>query len=107
MQGDKLVMSRKERQRKVILSSVVSGDFNLKEASERLGVSYRQVKRIYRSYVLEEDEGLVHKNRGRKPGYAFSEEFKGKVLKRYQSRYEGFGPTLACEKLVEEGYELS
>jgi hypothetical protein len=28
------------------------------------------------------------------------------VLRRYQERYEGFGPTLACEKLEEEGYRL-
>lgn len=53
MQGDKLLMSGKERQRKIILSGVIEGHFSLKEASERLGVSYRQVKRIYcRSDIL-------------------------------------------------------
>jgi hypothetical protein len=31
---------------------------------------------------------------------------KEAVLLRYQERYEGFGPVLAREKLVEEGYEI-
>lgn len=107
MQGDKLLMSGKERQRKIILSGVIEGHFSLKEASERLGVSYRQVKRIYGRYVADGDVGLLHKGRGKSSTFAFSLEFKESVLSRYQMRYEGFGPTLATEKLVEEGYVLS
>jgi transposase len=107
MQGDKLVMSGKERQRKVILESVLGGYLTLKEASERMKISYRQAKRIYRRYVSEGDVGLVHKLRGERPCCAFSVEFKEAALSCYKMRYEGFGPTLAAEKLVEDGYVLN
>ena len=33
--------------------------------------------------------------------------FKEKVLERYRERYPDFGPTLAVEKLGEEGYQWS
>lgn len=107
MQGDKLMMSGKERQRKIILWGVKEGQFSLKEASERLGLSYRQVRRIYQRYLSAGDVGLVHESRGRRSTFAFNQEFKERVLLRYQERYEGFGATLACEKLCEEGYVLS
>lgn len=40
MQEDWLIMSKKERKRKVILEDVVRGRMRLKEAAPHLGVSY-------------------------------------------------------------------
>ena len=100
--GDKLIMSKKERQRKSIFDQVLGGDLNQKEASIRLGLSYRQTKRSYRKYVREGDVGLLHKNRGRKPSHSYSEETRALILKHYEERYDGFGPTLASEYLWEE-----
>lgn len=45
--GDKLIMRKKERERKVILSCYEEGRYTLVEAAERIGVSYRQAKRIW------------------------------------------------------------
>lgn len=107
MQGDRILMSQKERDRKVILSSVMEGKLTLVAASKKLKVSYRQIKRIYRRYKLEGDLGLVHGNCGKISHSAYSEDFKQAILKLYREKYEGFGPTLTCEKLLKEGYQLS
>jgi transposase len=102
MIGDKLLMSQKERQRKVILEFVKEGKLTLNEASKRLQVSYRQAKRIYKKYRQEGDRGLVHSSRGKESNSSFENDFKEKVLTLYQEKYFGFGPTFAAEKLAEE-----
>ena len=43
-------MSDKERRRLWVMVRVESGDLKLTDASEMLGVSYRQVKRIRKRY---------------------------------------------------------
>lgn len=100
-------MSQKERARKVTLSSVVEGKLTLVDAAKKLNVSYRQIKRIHKRYVCGGDRGLVHGNCGKASHRAHSMEFKQTVLTRYRDTYLGFGPTLASEKLGQEGYSLS
>lgn len=104
--GGNLLMSKKERIRKVIFEGVKEGRLSIQEASVRLGISYRQGKRIYRRFRLEGDKGLLHRGRGRPSNRAKPVAVREKAIARYQERYEGFGPTLACEKLAEEGFVL-
>ncbi|MBI5575193.1 MAG: ISNCY family transposase [Deltaproteobacteria bacterium] len=99
-------MSKKERIRKVIFDGVTEGRLILREAAARLSISYRQAKRIYRRYRLEGDAGLLHKGRSRPSNRAKPSALREKALSRYLGRYKGFGPTLACEKLAEEGIWL-
>jgi transposase len=103
----KLLMSGKERERKVILESVKAGYFNLKDASNRLNLSYRQTKRIYQRYRKEGDVGLVHRSRGRQSNVAYSKAYRQKIITKYQQDYFDFGPTLAVEKLAEQGQTIS
>lgn len=106
--GDKLIMIKKERERKGMLDLVKMGQLTQIAASRRLGLSYRQTKRIYRSYITHGDEGLVHKSRGKPSPRAYSKEKKEAILSLYEEKYMGFGPTLASEKLEEDdGYSVS
>lgn len=98
-----LLMSSKERKRAVIFSAVESGSMTLAEASEALGLSRRQVSRVYKRYCAEGDGGLVHRSRGTPSNRRKPPAFQAQVLARYRERYEGFGPTLAAEKLGEDG----
>lgn len=98
-----LMMSKKERERKVFLSKVVEGG-SLVVAARQMQLSYRQAGRIWKRYQAEGDAGLLHQNRGRGSNRRYDEGIKKKILGRYQERYEGFGPTLAMEKLASEGY---
>jgi len=103
-----LIMSAKERSRKAILEKVKEKYITLHEASIQMRVSYRQAKRIWKRYRSKEDQGLIHLNRGNTAvGHGFKEVFKEEVIQIYQTTYEGFGPTLASEKLAKQGIILS
>jgi len=105
MKGD-IVMSTRERRRLEVMSRVKKGELRLGDAGRILAVSYRQAKRIRKRYKEEGDIGLVHRSRGRRSNRAFGEAKRARILRRCQERYGDFGPTLAVEKLVLEGYEL-
>jgi molybdenum-dependent DNA-binding transcriptional regulator ModE len=104
--GGHLLMSSKERRRKVEFEGIVEGRMRIREASQKLGLSYRQCRRSFKRYREEGDRGLVHRSRGRRSNRARPDEFRRAVVQLYRERYEGFGPTLAAEKLAEQGYEL-
>lgn len=106
MKGE-LRMSGKERKRLETMSRVVEGGIRLVDAHKIIGLSYRQTRRIKQRYQAEGDVGLVHRSRGRRSNRAIGADERERILKRCQERYEDFGPTLATEKLVAEGYRLS
>jgi len=72
-----------------------------KEAGMILGLSVRQIKRLLKAYREKGAAGLVSKHRGRKANNRLSEEVKKQALNLLKTKYRGFGPTLAHEKLVE------
>jgi len=80
----------------------------LREGSRQLGLSYRQMLRVYQRYGSEGVKGLVHRNRGRPSNRRKAAALRTKVLARYEERYADYelGPTLAAEKLAEEGLVL-
>ena len=99
-------MSKKERDWLRVLERVTKKEINLREAAEIMNVSYRQCLRKNKRYREEGDKGLVHQGRGRKSNRAKEEKTRKAIIERYQERYWDFGPTLAAEKLVKEGYEV-
>jgi transposase len=106
---DKLLeMSTKELNRLEVMQKLAEKRMRQKEAAHILGVSVRHVKRLLKDYRREGAQGLVSKRRGRSSNNRLSEETSRKALGLLKSKYEGFGPTLACEKLVEvEGVRIS
>jgi transposase len=101
-------MSRKERKRLEAFSRVAVGGVTLVEASELLGLSYRQTKRAWSRYQSEGDAGLVHRLRGRAPNRHSLEETKQQSLALYRERYADYGATLAAECLEkEDGVKVS
>jgi len=57
-----LLMSEKERRRKVELEGIVEGRMSIREVSQKLGLSYRQCRRSYKRYGQEGDRGLIHRS---------------------------------------------
>jgi len=100
-------MSAKERLRLESLSRVKRGEITVVESAGLMGLSLRQARRLWKRYRDEGDAGLVHRLRGRASGRRLPEELRERVVKRHQERYQDFGPTLACEKLAEEGLRVS
>jgi len=95
-------MSKKERKRFLVLDRVKQGQLSLKHAAIRLEISYRQARRLLKRLRKYGAAGLVHKSRGRPSNRTKPLQFKQKVLKIYKELYDGFGPTLAAEKLEED-----
>src|SRR5688572_4969978 len=98
-----LEMSKQERKRLEVMSLVKAGRLKLIAASELLGISYRQTKRVWQRYQADGDRGLVHGLRGKRSNRPGNASLKKRVLARYTKRYGDYGPTLAAECLAQEG----
>lgn len=95
-------MSIKEANRLSIMRQVDKKILSTKKASEELGVSLRQAKRIRQRYLLYGELGLISKHRGKISPNRIDPRLKNAVLSILQrEEYAAFGPTLAMEKLRE------
>ena len=97
-----LAMSAKELSRLEVMQRLSEKRMSQKEAGRILKVSTRQIKRLLKAYREKGAAGLVSKHRGRKGNNRLSEEVQKQALNLLKSKYKGFGPTLAHEKLVEK-----
>ncbi|MRR12884.1 ISNCY family transposase, partial [bacterium] len=93
----------RERRRLIACERVRDGTMSVSDAAAAIGLSVRQMRRSVRRYEATGDAGLAHRGRGRISNRRRDEVFRASVLERYRSRYAGFGPTLAAEKLAAEG----
>jgi transposase len=77
-------------------------------AAERLGVSRRQIERMTERYRNEGAVGLISRQRGKPSHNQLPQGLADRALRLIRERYADFGPTLACEKLLEcHGVQLS
>jgi hypothetical protein len=79
------------------IQAVVDGDLKLVRASERLGLTTRQVRRLVRLYAAGGPVGLVSKRFNRPSNNRLVEALADRVIKILRSTYADFGPTLATE----------
>jgi len=100
---DKLLqMSTKELSRLEVMQRLSEKRLSQKEAGVILHLSTRQIKRLLKAYRRQGAVGLISKHRGRKGNHRLAEEVKKRALNLLKTKYKGFGPTLAHEKLVEK-----
>lgn len=105
---DLLTMSTKELSRVEVMGRLQEKRLTQKEAAKVLGVSERQVKRLCKRYREKGANGLVSRRRGKLSNNRMPAETEQAVVDLLHARYADFGPTLACEKLVEShGLKLS
>ena len=97
-----LSMSAKELSRLEVMQRLSRKQMSQKEAGTILGLSVRQIKRLLKAYRHKGAIGLVSKHRGRKGNHRLAEDVKKRALNLLKTKYRGFGPTLAHEKLVEK-----
>ena len=95
-------MSAKELSRLEVMHRLTEKRMSQKEAGVILKLSVRQVKRLLKAYRKRGAMGLVSKHRGRKGNNRLAEDVKKRALNLLKTKYKGFGPTLAHEKLVEK-----
>ena len=101
-------MNSKEMKRLEVMQKLAEGRMKQKKAAEELGISQRQVKRLWKAYRAKGAAGLVSQQRGKVSHNHLTEETERAVIDLLHSRYTDFGPTLAQEKLVEmDGVKIS
>jgi transposase len=97
-----LEMSAKEISRLEVMQRLSKKQLSQQEAGRILSLSTRQIKRLLNAYRRAGAKGLVSKQRGRKSNNCLSTDIKRQALDLLKRKYQGFGPTLAHEKLVEK-----
>ena len=100
-------MSTRELGRVEVLARIRSKQLRIVDASQLMGVSYRQAKRLWKRYREEGAAGLKHCSAGRRSNHAREWKLRKKVLQLVREKYGGavgerFGPTLAAEHLASE-----
>lgn len=103
---NRVEMSQRERDVLKVMQGVLDGNRTQVEAARLLKRSVRQVRRIQHKLQASGDAALVHGLRGKPSNHCHTPDLRQKVLKAYRARYPDFGPTLACEKLADEGLQV-
>jgi transposase len=94
-----LQMSTKELSQLEVVQKLEDKRMSEQEASVILGLGKQQVKRLLKAYRTHGATGLVSRHRGRVSNNRLSEKVRKAALNLLKTRYQGFGPTLAHEKL--------
>jgi len=103
-----ITMSNKELSRLEVMERLRNRSLRQREAADILGISIRQIKRLWRLYKSAGAKGLISRKRGARSNRQLPEELKKEAVCLILDKYVDFGPTLAHEKLTEvEGIRLS
>ena len=106
--GEMISMSRKDLDRLGILTRVQNKELTQLDAGRLLKITDRQVRKLLKRLKGEGPQGIVSRLVGKSGNRNKSPSFKQKVLALLREKYEGFGPTLAAEKLLElDGLKVS
>lgn len=101
-------MSNRELTRLEVMQRLKDKRLTQKEAGRMLGISTRQVKRLWQAYRKKGAKGLVSQWRGSPSNNRLDAGITQQALDLIKEKYEGFGPTLAHEKLNEvHGIQIS
>ena len=105
---DIIMASQEELRRLHVIQKVLEGVIKQVEAAEILSLSSRHIRRVIKRVKEEGNRGIVHRSRGRPSNRKIADQIRDKVINLYRSKYKGFGPTLASEKLLErDGMRIS
>ncbi|MGO9612321.1 MAG: ISNCY family transposase [Dissulfurispiraceae bacterium] len=101
VQGDVITMSQKKLKQLHVLHKVIEGILTQRQAAELISLSERQVRRIAKRIEAEGDTAIQHRSRGKESHNRLPNDLKSRVVRLCHEKYQGFGPTLASEKLYE------
>jgi transposase len=99
--SDLVSMSPRELSRAEVMQQLKAKRITQQQAAEHLGLTVRQVKRLWCAYRKGGAKALVSKHRGRPSNHQLNPKIKKKAHEMIREHYADFGPTLAHEKLRE------
>ena len=81
-------MTQKEISRLRVINQTIDNVITVKEAAELIDLSERQVSRLKKGVIEEGPSFIIHKNRGRKPKHATTEEMEYKIIELKKTKYQ-------------------
>jgi hypothetical protein len=94
-------MSATELERLAAMVRLAERRTTQRVVAEQLGLTVRQVERLYAAYKVDGASSLVSRKRGAASNRQTPAEVRALALELVRGRYADFGPTLAHEKLLE------
>ncbi|AEE95359.1 ISNCY family transposase [Mahella australiensis] len=80
-------MTESEMQKLVVINKVIDGTLTASEAAQVLDLSVRQIFRLKKGVKEQGASFVIHKNRGRKPANALSDELVNHILTLRKEKY--------------------
>lgn len=96
-----VTLSRKELDRLQIMNRIAERRLTRQRAGELLGLCERQARRLYAAFQERGAEGLASAKRGRPSQRQLPQATRERAVELIREHYTDFGPTFACQKLVE------
>lgn len=100
-------MTQDERNKLYVARCLLDGKMTISEAAETLGLSERQVKRIKKGVKEHGESFVIHKNRGRKPPHALTDEVRKLVVNLKKSEKYSKANFSHFQELLEEFESIS
>ena len=101
-------MTKAELKKVLVVEKILGGQMTNREGAAALGLTERQVIRLKKKYQSGGAQELAHKNPGRKPKHALTEEVKERAAALYTAKYYGSNNCHFAELLEEhESLRLS
>ncbi|NGQ95415.1 ISNCY family transposase [Brevibacillus sp. SYP-B805] len=82
-------MTRAELKKVLVVEKILDGRMTNQEGATVLGLTTRQVIRLKKKYQEEGGQAMVHRNLGRKPKHALTDEVKERTAALYLTKYQG------------------
>ena len=98
MKEGKITLSQDQLKTLTVINRFIDKSISRQQAAKLLGLSTRQITRLKKGVLTSGAESLIHKNTGRKPAHAVSDETKEAVLKIFPAR-NSLGSTSSISKI--------
>jgi hypothetical protein len=98
---ERITMTMRELDRFKVIQAVADGVLKPWRATQRLGLTTRQIRRLVTRLREDGPGGLVSHRRAKPSNNRLDAATANRALAIIRDRYADFGPTLACEKLDE------
>ncbi len=100
--ADMVGLTMGELDRLHVMTQLAERRLTRRRAPALLGLSARQVRRLYRAFRRDGAKGLASRHRGRPSNRRIATATRDHALSLVRERYPDFGPTFAHQKLTEE-----
>src|SRR5690606_16946682 len=107
MRKETYSMTEREMAKLNVVNLVVAKTLTVREAASLLNLSERQVYRLKKGVLEQGSQFVIHKNRGRKPVHALSDELKAKIVALKKSEKYKYANFRHFRELLEKYENIS